>query len=45
MILNLKCLTKDDYIRCALSKIEYAKFLFLYNMQLGQEVFIPRDLS
>ena len=45
LIINLKALQKDDYIKCVINKIEYVKLLFLYDIQMGVEVFIPRDLS
>jgi len=45
LILNMKALQNDDYIKCTLTKIEYAKTLFMYDIQMGQEVFIPKDLS
>jgi len=35
MIVNLKALEKDDYIRCVLSKIEFSKIIFIYEIQLG----------
>ena len=45
MIINLKALNKDDYIKCVICKIVYAKEMFIHDISMGQEVFIPKDLS
>jgi len=45
MIINLKALSRDDYIRCVINKIDFSKTMFVYDIAMGWEVFIPRDLS
>ena len=45
LVINLKALKHEDYIKCVLIKIEFVKTLFLYDIELGVEAFIPRDLS
>jgi len=45
MILNLKALKREEYVKCIINKIEIAKTLYIIEIQLGNEVFIPKELS
>ena len=45
MILNLKALKKEEYVKAVINKIDVAKTLFIIEVQLGNEVYIPKELS
>lgn len=45
IILGLKAVQKMAYVNFTLKKIELQKNLFLIDIEQGQEVFVPKDLS
>jgi len=45
LILNLKAVDKVLFIKLLLKKIELAKEIFILEIEQGQEVFIPAELS
>ena len=45
LVINLTALKCEDYIKCCLIKIDFVKTLFLYDIEMGIEVFIPPELS
>jgi hypothetical protein len=45
MMINMKLITGPRYIEAILKKIELVKDLFVMDLELGEEVEIPRELS
>ena len=45
IIVNLKMVGKNLFIKLALRKIKLAKELFILDLEQGQEVFIPKEFS
>lgn len=45
LLIKLKSISKSIYIKCLLRKIKIAKILFIQELEMGQEVFIPQPLS
>jgi hypothetical protein len=45
MMINLKLIKGPRYIESILKKIELVKDLFLIDLELGEEVIIPKELS
>ena len=45
MILGCKCLRGVLFVEVLLEKIKLMKNIFMYDIELGHETFIPRDLS
>jgi hypothetical protein len=44
LILNIKAVTKINYIQCLIKRIELAKRLFVMDIEQGAEAYIPNDL-
>ena len=45
LVLNLKAVSKILYIKLLLKKIDLAKSLFILEIEQGEEVFIPPEIS
>lgn len=45
IIINLKMVNKNLFIKLALRKIKIAKEIFILDLEQGQEVFIPKEFS
>lgn len=45
MATKMKAISGLAFLQCLLKRIELTKQLFMIEIQLGQEVFIPEDLS
>lgn len=45
MLINMKLITGPRLLESLLKKIELVKELFLMDLELGEEVIIPRELS
>ena len=45
LVLNLKAVDRILYIKLLLKKIELAKSLFILEIEQGEEVYIPPELS
>lgn len=45
MMINMKLITGPRYIEAILKKFELVKDLFLMDLELGEEVIIPKELS
>jgi len=44
-MLNMKIVPPEHYPFMILKKIEYAKMLMIQEIQWGEEIFIPKELS
>ena len=45
LALTLKCINGLSYIKCLLTRISISKNLFVLEMEQGNDVFIPKDLT
>ena len=45
MMLGLKCLQGDLYLVALLEKIKLSKEVFLYDIEQGDETYIPDDIN
>ena len=45
MMINMKLINGPRYIESILKKLEIVKEIFLMDLELGEEVLIPRELS
>ena len=45
MMINMKLINGPRYLETILKKLELVKDLFLMDLEIGEEVLIPRELS
>ena len=45
MIINFRAIKNEEFVKCVINKIEIAKTLYITEVQLGNEVFIPKELT
>lgn len=45
LLIKLKAVRDEVYIRVLLKRIDIAKEIFLMNIELGLETYIPKELS
>ena len=45
LVINMKAISGVIFLRALLKKIDLARDLFIMDIEEGQEVFIPKDLS
>ena len=45
LLINMKAICGILYIKAIIKRVELSKYLFIHEIEQGQEVYIPQELS